>query len=205
MQYKHLFGLRNWWSLGTLNTINKGNENHVQHCGIILYVFMFYFIVQLMVNACYKIPGVFIGCPFWFDKERMQRLHREKRQHAVRTWRQGICLWIKMYALSTAYDNDEVAASRTIHIKLSTQRQGSYIHQQHLQNRFAMGTQMTRHIFGTTQRWIYDLFYPTLINRTQYKMSFAGQMTCSMLISYLYYFCQHLKNYDGFLFFSVVV
>jgi hypothetical protein len=57
-----------------------------------------------------------------------------------------------MYALSTAYDNDEVAASSTIHIKLSTKRQGSYIHQQHLQNRFVMGTQMTRHIFGTTKR-----------------------------------------------------
>jgi hypothetical protein len=42
------------------------------------------------------------------------------------------------------------------------------------------------------------LFYPTLIDRTQYNMSFAGQMTCSMLISYLYNFCQHLKNYDGF-------
>jgi hypothetical protein len=132
MQYKHLFGLRNWWSLGTLNTINKGNENHVQHCGIILYAFMFYFIVQLMVNACYEIPGVFIGRPFWCDKERMQRLHREKRQRAVRTWMQGICLWIKMYALSTAYDNDKVAANSTIHIKFTTQRQGSYIHQQHL-------------------------------------------------------------------------
>jgi hypothetical protein len=68
-----------------------------------------------------------------------------------------------------------------------------------------MGTQITRHIFGTTQRWICDLFYPTLIDRTQYKMSFAGQMTCPMIISFLYYFCQHLKNYDGFLFFSVVV
>lgn len=41
-----------------------------------------------------------------------------------------------MYALSTAYDNDEVAANSTIHMKFTTQRQGSYIHQQHLQNIF---------------------------------------------------------------------
>ena len=33
---------------------------------------------------------------------------------------QGICLWIKIYALSTAYDNDKAAANRTIHIKFTT-------------------------------------------------------------------------------------
>ena len=102
-----------------------------------------------------------------------------------------------MYALSTAYDNDEVAANSTIHIKFTTQRQGSYIHQQHLQNIF-LGNPNNSTYFRHQPALNMGLFYPTMIDRTQYKMSFAGQMTCSKLISYLYYFCQHLKNYDGF-------
>ena len=100
-----------------------------------------------------------------------------------------------IYALFTAW-NVNVVANSTIHIWFTTQRQDSYIHQQHLQNRFARWTQTTRHIFGTNQPWICDF----LIG--QYDMSSADHMPCSKLISYLYHFWfRHLKKLRRFFFF----